>query len=295
MSTNPTPRRAPLGRVTALLFLGLSAVALAVVACGSENNNNNNTSDAGTVLDGRTVYAVTFDNRLLLFGSRAPGALVRTTPISGLPAGERIVAIDFRPLDHLLYGVGTDERLYTINLTTAAATSVSQTPFPVALDGEHFSLDFNPTVDRIRVGSVESEQNLRINPVDGTVAAEDTHFAYAIGDVNESVNPAIGGLAYTNSVAGATTTVLYGIDSNTNSLVMLPSPNAGLLTTIGELGLNTVPCIGFDIDPADGGAYASLADNGVSSFYTLNLTTGAATLVGVIPIDSEVQGIAIAP
>jgi len=293
MSTrNPTPRGTPLGRSTALLTLGLSAVAL-LVACGGDENTN--PPDGGTVLNGRAVYAVTFDNRLLLFGSGAPGTLARTTPISGLPAGERIVAVDFRPVDHLLYGVGTDSRLYTLNLTTAAATSVSQAPFLVALDGEHFGLDFNPTVDRLRVGSVETEQNLRINPADGTVVAEDTHYAYAVGDVNEGVNPAIGGLAYTNSVVGATTTVLYGIDSNTNSLVTLPSPNSGLLTTIGDLGASTVPCLGFDIDPSDGGAYASLADNGVTSFYTVNLTTGAATLVGTVPIDSEVQGIAIAP
>jgi len=291
MSTrNPTPRGTPLGRSTALLTLGLSAVAL-LAACGDENTNP---PDGGTMLNGRAVYAVTFDNRLLLFGSRAPGTLAQTAPISGVPAGERIVAVDFRPVDHLLYGVGTDARLYTLNLTTAAATAVSQAPFAIALDGEHFGLDFNPVVDRLRLGSVESEQNLRINPADGTVVAEDTHYAYAIGDVNEGVNPAIGGLAYTNSVAGATTTVLYGIDSNTNSLVTLPSPNSGLLTTIGELGLNTVPCIGFDIDPSDGGAYATLADNGVTSFYTVNLTTGAATLVGVVPINSEVQGISIA-
>jgi hypothetical protein len=292
MSTKtPTSRGTPFGRLIGLLTFGLSAAAL-LVACSDETTNP---PDGGTVLNGRAVYAVTFDNRLLLFGSKAPGTLARTAPISGLPAGARIVAVDFRPVDHLLYGVGTDARLYTLNLTTAAATSVSQAPFPVALDGEHFGLDFNPTVDRLRVGSVESEQNLRINPADGTVVAEDTHYAFAVGDVNEGVNPAVGGLAYTNSAVGATTTVLYAIDSNADSLVTLPTPNSGLLTTIGELGVNTVPCLGFDIDPSDGGAYASLADNGVSSFYTVNLTTGAATLVGVIPIDSEVQGIAIAP
>jgi Domain of unknown function (DUF4394) len=292
MSTrNSTPRGTRLGRSIVLLTLCFSAVAL-VVACSDEGTNP---PDGGTVLNGRPVYAVTFDNRLLLFGSNAPGTLARTVPISGVPAGQRIVAVDFRPVDHLLYGAGTDARLYTLNLTTGAATSVSQVPFSVALDGEHFGLDFNPTVDRLRVGSVESEQNLRLNPADGTVVAEDTHFAFAVGDVNEGVNPAIGGLAYTNSVVGATTTVLYGIDSTTNSLVTLPSPNSGLLTTIGGLGLNTVPCIGFDIDPSDGGAYATLADNGVTSFYTVNLTTGAATLVGMVPINSEVQGIAIAP
>jgi hypothetical protein len=262
-----------------------SAAAL-LVACSNETPQ--------PTLNGRSVYAVTLDNRLLHFGSKAPGTIASKTTISGLPAGMRIVAIDFRPVDDRLYGVGNDARLYTLNLTTAAATPVAQAPFSVALDGVHFGLDFNPTVDRLRVGSVESEQNLRVNPENGTLVAQDTNFAYAAGDVNEGVNPAIGGLAYTNSVVGATTTVLYGIDSNTNSLVTLSLPNNGGLTTIGALGTNTVPCIGFDIDPSDGTAFASLADNGVSSLYTLNLTNGAATLVGVIDVDSEVQGIAIA-
>jgi hypothetical protein len=282
----PTPRGMLLGRFPALLTLRFSAAAL-LVACSDE-------TPPQPTLNGRAVYAVTLDNRFLLFGSKAPGTIASKTTISGLPAGERIVAIDFRPVDDHLYGVGTDARVYTLNLTTAAATSVTQAPFSVALDGDHFGLDFNPTTDRLRVSSAESEQNLRVNPGTGAVVAEDVDFAYATGDVNEGVNPAIGGLAYTNSVVGATTTVLYGIDSNTNSLVMLPSPNGGGLTTVGELGTNTIPCIGFDIDPSDGTAFASLANNGVSALYTLNLTNGAATLVGVIDVDSEVQGIAVA-
>src|SRR5215470_8824620 len=60
---NPTIRGTSLGRSIALLMLGLSAVAL-LVACSSDENTNS--PDAGTMLNGRAVYAVTFDNRLLL-------------------------------------------------------------------------------------------------------------------------------------------------------------------------------------------------------------------------------------
>ncbi|MGH7536426.1 MAG: DUF4394 domain-containing protein [Gemmatimonadales bacterium] len=261
---------------------------LLVSACGGDGST-------GPTIDGRPIHAVTLDNRLLLFGSEDPGTIVEEALISGLPAADRIVALDFRPADGLLYGVGTDSRLYVVDPETAEATPVGTGAFAVAVDGEHFGLDFNPTVDRLRTASVESEQNLRLNPADGSLVAEDVAYAFALGDVNEGANPAIGGLAYTNSVASAVVTVLYGIDSNNDVLVTLPNPNNGQLVTIGPLGVNTVPCIGFDIDPSDGTAFASLADAGVSSLYTVDLATGAATLVGVIAVDSEVQGMAVEP
>lgn len=268
--------------------VGLAGLALGLLpACGGDDG------PTGPQIDGRPIYAVTLDNRFLLFGSAAPGTIVEENPISGLPSGERIVAIDFRPADGLLYGVGTDDRVYTINLETAAATAVSGNPFSVALDGDHFGLDFNPVVDRIRMSSVETEQNLRLNPDDGTLTALDVAYAYTPGDIHEGENPAIGGLAYTNS-GGVPGTELFGIDSNTNSLVAVPNPNSGALITIGDLGVNTVPCIGFDIDPSDGTGFATLADGGLTSLYTVNLATGAATLIGTVNIDSEVQGIAVA-
>jgi len=279
-STSTHSRRLPRAAIA-----GLSTVLL-LTACGGDGTT-------GPTIDGRPIHAVTLDNRLLLFGSEDPGTIVEEALISGLAAADRIVALDFRPADGLLYGVGTDSRVYLIDPETAEATPVGAGPFGVAIDGEHFGLDFNPTVDRLRTASVESEQNLRLNPADGSLAAEDVDYGFAPGDVNEGTNPAIGGLAYTNSVAGAVTTVLYGIDSNNDALVTLPNPNNGQLVTIGSLGLNTVPCIGFDIDPSDGTAFASLADGGVSSLHTVDLTTGAATLVGVIAVNSEVQGIAV--
>ena len=52
---------------------------------------------------------------------------------------------------------------------------------------------------------------------------------------------------------------------------------------------------GGRVDASDGTAYATLADAGITRLYTLSLATGGATLIGVIDVDSEVQGIAIAP
>lgn len=51
--------------------------------------------------------------------------------------------------------------------------------------------------------------------------------------------PQIGGTAYTNSVAGATSTTLYAIDVARDVLVTLANPNDGIITTVGPLGVNT--------------------------------------------------------
>ena len=269
--------------------LALTAVLL-LVSCSDDDGGG----PTGPQLQGRPVYAVTLDNRLLYFGSGAPGTIIRETEITGLPAGARIVSIDFRPADGRLYGVGTDSRVYTINLTSAAATAVGAA-FAPALTGTHFGLAFNPVVDLIRTSSSETEQNLRLDPSDGTVAAVDGNFAFAAGDANEGANPSVAGLAYTNSTPGAATTVAFGIDSNSDVVVMLANPNSGILTTVGPLGVNTVPCASMDIDASDGTAYVTLAEGGITRLYSINLTTGGATLIGLIDVDSEVQGIAIAP
>ena len=56
------------------------------------------------------------------------------------------------------------------------------------------------------------------------------------------------------------------------------------LATVGALGLDSDDRIGFDIATSGSGnpAFASLTVAGVTRFYTINLGTGAATLVGTI-------------
>jgi hypothetical protein len=52
---------------------------------------------------------------------------------------------------------------------------------------------------------------------------------------------------------------------------------------VGPLGVDTSNLVGFDIDGTSNTAYASLATPfNVSSLYTINLSTGAATLVGQV-------------
>src|SRR5204863_6213077 len=138
--------------------------------------------------------------------------------ISGMISGDTIVALDSRPVDGKLFGLGSGSRLYVIDPATGAATQVGTGTFATPLNGSAFGFDFNPTADRIRVVS-DANQNFRLDPNTGGIVATDTPLAYATGDPNAAANPDVVAIAYTNSVAGATTTTLFGIDSTLNILV----------------------------------------------------------------------------
>jgi hypothetical protein len=227
------------------------------------------------------VYGLTSGNSLVTFDSATPGIITGNVPISGLSAGQVFRGIDIRPADGGLYGLSSDSRLYTINTATGTATAIGASG-QFLLNGNSFGFDFNPTVDRIRVTS-NLDQNLRLNPSNGALAAVDGALAYAAGDVNAGANPNIVGSAYTNSFNGATTTTLYDIDSLLDVLVTQNPPNNGTLNTVGSLGFNTGENVGFDILSSGNAAFALLtADGGTSSFFSVNLASGAATSIGAI-------------
>ncbi|MDQ4119962.1 MAG: DUF4394 domain-containing protein [Acidobacteriota bacterium] len=217
------------------------------------------------------AYGVTTTNQLVRFDTTTPNNATVIGSITGLQVAEDILGIDFRPANGQLYALGSSSRLYTINLITGAATPVGAAG-AFSLSGGSYGFDFNPTVDRIRVVS-NAGQNLRLNPNDGTLTAVDTNL--------NPGSPAVTAAAYTNNVQGATTTTLYVIDTNSNTLFIQNPPNNGTLVSVGGLGVATTSNNGFDI-AADGTAYAAIAVSGTTRLYTVNLTTGAATLVGVI-------------
>jgi Domain of unknown function (DUF4394)/PEP-CTERM motif len=260
---------------------GAAVVALAallVVAPGTAN--------------AEPILALTTGNVLLRFDSATPGA-TSSLAIAGL-GSEQILGIDFRPATKQLFGLGSASNLYIIDTLTGNAALVGALGTP--LSGTSFGVDFNPTVDRLRVTS-DADQNLRINPASpaGTGTLVDGMLAYAAGDPAFSANPTVGGSAYTNSFNGATTTTLYGIDVALNTLVTQNPANAGTLFTVGALGFDATSLLGFDISGMSGIAYAAWATAaGPSALYTINLTTGAAALVGTIntPAGQQVRGLA---
>lgn len=234
-------------------------------------------------LTGQLVFGVTSTNRLVAFDAGRPSELTTNVAITGLAASERIVGLDVRPVGKVLVGLGSSSRLYVINPTTGAAMPLGTTLFATALAGASFGFDFNPTVDRVRSSS-DADQNLRLHPELGTVAVVDVNFAYGQGDAGAGRNPAIVAMAYTNSMAGATSTTLFAIDSEADILASIAAPNGGVLTTVGPLGVNTTGDANLDISPVSGVLYASLTPSGtsVSRLYRVDPMTGTATVVGAI-------------
>ncbi len=244
-------------------------------------------------LPSANAFAVDLSNNLLRFNTATPGTIVSTTPITGLVAGDSVLAIDFRPVTEQLYALGSGSRLYIIDQATGVASQVGSSGAFI-LNGTEFGFDVNPVPDRIRVTS-DADQNLRLDPNTGTLAATDPVLNYAVGDPNFGANPNVGGSAYTNSFAGSTTTTFYDIDTNLDILVIQNPPNNGTLNTVGPLGVNASSVIGFDIRGETNEAFATLVVGGVPGLYSINLTTGAATLIGNIGGGTTARGLAIAP
>src|SRR5215204_431048 len=126
-------------------------------------------------LEDRVVPALavglTTTNQLVFFDTENPGSPLRIAPVTGLQLGEDLLGIDVRPATGQLYGLGSTSRLYTIDQTTGVATQVGAAG-AFLLSGADFGFDFNPVPDRIRVVS-DADQNLRLNPNDGSVTALD--------------------------------------------------------------------------------------------------------------------------
>jgi hypothetical protein len=238
------------------------------------------------------LTGVTTTNVLESFDSNTPGTIVSTVGVTGLQVGESLLGIDFRPANGLLYGLGSTSRLYTINTTNGVASQVGSAG-AFTLSGFSFGFDFSPTTDRIRVVS-NLGQNLRLNPNDGTLTATDTPLAYAAGDPNAAATPHVVGSAFTNNVSGAVATTLFGIDSNLHILLTQNPPNNGTLNTVGSLGVNTSDLVGFDISGLSGIAYAALMapTGGASQLFAINLTTGAASLIGTIGVQIPLADLA---
>jgi Domain of unknown function (DUF4394) len=244
-----------------------------------------------------TIYAIASQSpatALLTWDSASPNNIQTGVFLSGLQTNETILGIDFRPATGQLYGLGSTSRLYTINPGSGVATAVGG-QFSTMISGFSFGFDFNPTIDRIRVVS-ETNQNLVLDPNTGALQLVATNVAYGPADPNFGVDPNVVDSAYTNSFVGAQTTQLYGIDTGLDILVTQAN-NAGTLGTVGPLGVNAAAAGGFHVSGTTGVAYASLLPSGASqsSFYTINLATGAATLVGQIDGGLIITALTVAP
>jgi len=256
----------------------------------------------------QTAYAIAGGGTTLIrFQTDNPGAAVAVGNFNG--AATSLDGIDFRPLNGQLYGYrDATDTLYTVDVNTATLTVVASGPGTTSTN--RLGIDFNPTIDRVRVVT-DATENLVSNPNSAAAPTVATSLFYAAGDPGANTPPGTGvhviENAYTNNITGAfPTTVQYGIDYNLNSLVTIAN-NLGTLNTVGgtvgNLGItinNSAPFVGFDIFTTLAGvntAYAvfDTTPGNAPGLYTINLATGAATAVGGFGGFTQVRSLAVTP
>ncbi len=263
------------------LLLTASAFALgfSMFSCKDDNENV-----PAVIKPDQTFYVLADGKQLMKVNAMNSETATATTTISGLLASDALVSIDFRPATGELYGVSTMNRIYVINQETGAARVIGTTALNPAINGTTVGLDFNPTVDRIRLVT-NTGQNLRLHPETGAVAATD-------GNINGGVSPVIESVAYTNNVAGASSTILYDIDSKSDKLYKQDPPNNGTLVEVGALGIDISASAGFDINPVGDVALTAVMVSGKWELHQVDVTTGKLTKLGNLPA-GNITGLAI--
>ncbi len=242
---------------------------------------------AATGAQAQSVAALLDGNRIAIVDVKAAkaGAPVKV-------AGEgRLVGIDVRPADGMLYGLFADGTVVTIDPASGKATEKSKlsTMLPA---GSMATVDFNPVADRLRVIGSDGT-NLRANVDDGKVTT-DGALNYAAGDMHKGKASKVVAGAYTNSVKGAKETALYDIDAAAGTLVKQAPPNDGVLNTVGPLGVSG-DGFAFDIVTTAAGANEGWLMVG-GTLYAVDLATGKAKEAAKITgVEGKVHDIAILP
>jgi len=214
-------------------------------------------------------------NRLVRFTDAKPG-VTQTRLVKGTSA--RLLGIDVRPANGMLYGLAADGSVYTLDAMSGQATRVSKISVAPAADA--MVVDFNPVADRMRVVTAGG-RSLRIN-VDTGETVEDGKLNFAAGDANAGKTPKVTAGGYINSMPGPkpTATALYEIDSGAKALVLQDPPNAGTLQTKAQLKLPGA-LRGFDVMTDAAGKHTGWAVRG-AKLYRIDIASGQITLVGNI-------------
>jgi Domain of unknown function (DUF4394)/Calx-beta domain len=242
---------------------------------------------APSAAQGARILALTAPpEQLLTLGSGDPTKILGSVPVTGLLDGETIRGMDLRPADGSLYVVtaqGTTGRLRRLDpvagtlgapLTLAADPADATSPYTGLDAGVAVGVDFNPVPDRLRIVSA-SRKDVRVNPSTGLVLTD--------ADINPGT-PAIVAVGYTNAYPGASMTTLYDYNYTDDSLYIQNPPNNGTLTVVGPslITATAQDNVGLDI-AADANAAFLDATLGVTTrLYSVNLGTGAASLLGPI-------------
>lgn len=282
--------------------LALMAGAGLLGACGGGSNNDGPRIQVSPA----NAYLLTSNNRIIgvdlddtefarqgsFLGNGGFGVATNNVPRgdstfveNALEINEEILAIDYRNSEGQLYALTRLEaegRIIIITPTTGEVTRVSTliadgTTTKILLSTTaSYTIDFNPTVDRLRIiGS--DDTNFRADALTGETFTDGTI---------SIASATIAGVAYTDVFAAANgrTTTLFGIDTDTDALYPFSSANAGTLGTARSLGVGDVTRVnGFDINPSSSALSAVLTVGGQTSLYSINANSGAASRISSLP------------
>ncbi|RIK87178.1 MAG: hypothetical protein DCC67_02080 [Planctomycetota bacterium] len=234
--------------------------------------------------------------RLVTWDSANPSVLLSDVPITGLPPGETIRGIDFDPdyfpgnqrLLAIGSGNGPFANVYRIYPSLQHAGMLPKNPFipsPAPAFGQVYGIDIRHSHT---IRGVDDSGQLSAYDTTYNTGGGDGLVAYAVGDVNFGKAP------HLVHFAGD-----YLVDTSIDVLTKL-APGGGApepINTVGSLGLVIDDLGAMDIDAPSGVMYAALLPTGRShsSFYTINVQTGAATEVGPIATGVLITAIAVEP
>lgn len=241
------------------------------------------------------VYLLTQNNSLVTMDSATPGGASAAVAITGLGSFD-LVGIDIRttvqtlspanPGVGSLWALGVDganTRLFVINPATAAATPVG--PVLAGIDGSGsgdngWFFGHNPGTDRFRL--MNFTNNYELNPNTITFVTQ--------SDLINFPNP--NGSAFETASFGQNPRLFLIEQAPNDSLHSATNIASGNYSVVGDTGLSF--SIGSGLDIADNTTLFA-ATVGVANLYSLNRTTGAATLIGPINGNPTIRAITIAP
>ena len=267
----------------------------------------------GDCVPATNLLAVTDDNKLIKFSSADPSVQTSSLPVTGLGAGVTVLGLDVRPATGATFIFGSNNRIYTVDPTTGAATIVGAAAVTSIGATDVGGFNFNPVPDRIRVINKSGSVNVRLNPDTGALAGTDTALMYATGDTNAGNTFSLRGMAYKATTGTGTgpdpfVTTAYVIDATQDVLATLgspngnpQSPNGGQLFTVGALGVNvstTSAAQTFNIDTVNNVGYF-IHEGSTRTLRKVNLATGASAPCGgtvkVSGTSLKLQALAVAP
>lgn len=239
---------------------------------------------------------LTRTNQIITFDSNTPGTTSGAIAVTGLGAFD-LVGIDVRttvqtvgaanPGKGTVWAFGlnaTDNgQMFVINTTTGAATAVGPVlpAFSNSSGDNAWVFAHNPGTDRFRLTNFQD--NFEFNPNTGALVTQ-TSF---------STFPNSNGSAFETASFGQNPAIFFVDQSPSDTLYTSTAIQNGTAASVGDTGLTFSTGVGLDIF----GPLMLLAadDAGTARLYSVNRTTGAATVIGAIGGNPAIRALTIIP